>query len=420
MFTEAKIKEVESLPLDINMNDIYTILQNNPNSYTHGMFKYPCKFIPEIPRWAIKKYAPELNSVIFDPFSGSGTTLLESVVNGHRAYGTEIDSLAKLIIRVKTSNMSSSEIIELEKTVERLLIFSDDETNIGVVPNIKNILHWFPEDTVSYLGRIRAFLDNIEDIKIKEFFQLVFATIIRNVSYADNQSPKPYVSSRIAKMPSNPKTEFVKIYNKYKEMLLELNENKCVEKAHILNGDALQIKDDIIVDLAITSPPYINAFDYARTLRLENLWLGFLTEESLLEKKKTYVGTESITKSLEEKDISVLEDSELLRVYFNKILKVDEKRAYVVKRFFEDMKKNLVEVQKILKVDGRYVIVIGDSVIRKVNIESWKVIRDIAIKMGYEYELSYSYNIVNPYLRIPRKGRGGEIKRDNVLVLRRS
>ena len=50
------IIEVESLPVDIQTGATYVIKQANPNSYTHGMFKYPCKFIPEIPRWGIKTY----------------------------------------------------------------------------------------------------------------------------------------------------------------------------------------------------------------------------------------------------------------------------------------------------------------------------------------------------------------------------
>ena len=62
-----------------------------------------------------------------------------------------------------------------------------------------------------------------------------------------------------------------------------------VKEAVLLEGDALDIRLDKQIDLAITSPPYINAFDYARTLRLENLWYGALDEQEIREKKKEIV-----------------------------------------------------------------------------------------------------------------------------------
>ncbi len=59
MLSKERIIEVESLPMDIQSGAAYSIKQANPNTYTHGMFKYPCKFIPEIPRWGIHTFLPE-------------------------------------------------------------------------------------------------------------------------------------------------------------------------------------------------------------------------------------------------------------------------------------------------------------------------------------------------------------------------
>lgn len=53
---------VESLPNDIEFGGSYIIAQANPNTYTHSFFKYPCRFIPEIPRWAIQKYLTGVES----------------------------------------------------------------------------------------------------------------------------------------------------------------------------------------------------------------------------------------------------------------------------------------------------------------------------------------------------------------------
>ena len=143
MPNKEQIIEVESLPIDIQSGATYSIKQANPNSYTHGMFKYPCKFIPEIPRWGIRSFLPGKSGVIFDPFSGSGTTLLEANVNGMDAYGTEIDDIAKLIIKVKTTVLSLAQIELLEQCYSEIMdiIFQKDANCFR--PEIANLEHWF-------------------------------------------------------------------------------------------------------------------------------------------------------------------------------------------------------------------------------------------------------------------------------------
>ena len=87
------------------------------------------------------------------------------------------------------------------------------------------------------------------------------------------------------------------------------------------------------IDLAITSPPYINAFDYARTLRLENLWLNTLSEDELRNKKKDYVGTEQLNLEAEEKNLDILNDSSILTNYFKSIINVDRKELLLSNAF---------------------------------------------------------------------------------------
>ena len=103
--------------------------------------------------------------------------------------------------------------------------------------------------------------------------------------------------------------------------------------------------------------------------------------------------------------------------YYNQIVEQDEKRALIVKKFFEDMERNLCSVYSQMNVGGKYIIVIGNSTIRKVNIESWKVIEQIANEIGFSTVQYFNYIIQNPYIRIPRKGMGGRISKDYVLVL---
>ena len=417
MPSKEQIIEVEKLPVHIQSGATYLIKQANPNSYTHGMFKYPCKFIPEIPRWGIHTYLSEKKGVIFDPFSGSGTTLLEANVNGIDAYGTEIDDIAKLIIKVKTTALCLQQIEILENSyLEIMDIIHQDDAQV-FRPEIHNLEHWFSENTIKELGRMKIYIDNIQDPDVRDFLKLCMVSIIKKVSNADDTSPKPYVSNKIIKIPPTVEKEFSSVFRRYKQMIMELLSIEGLGKTEMIPGDALDFSIPLKIDLAITSPPYINAFDYGRTMRLENLWLATLTEDMLREKKSKYVGTEKINSKKEKENLKILKKSVLLENYYNIIAGIDEKRALVVKKFFEDMESNLRCVHRQMRVGGKYVIVIGNSAIRKVNIESWRVIEEIANEMGFKTVQYFNYIIQNPYIRIPRNGMGGKINKDYVLVL---
>lgn len=417
MLDKEQIIEVESLPVDIQNGSTYLIKQANPNSYTHGMFKYPCKFIPEIPRWAINSFLSCKKGVIFDPFSGSGTTLLEANINGIDAYGTEIDDIAKLIIKVKTTVLDERQTNCLEQKYSELMGVISQSDAKAFRPRIDNLEHWFCESTINELGRMKVYIDNIDDADVRDFFRLCMVSIIKRVSNADDTSPKPYVSGKVKKIPPTVEKEFTSVFRRYKQMITELSGIENMGRTNIIDGDALKFLVPEKIDLAITSPPYINAFDYGRTMRLENLWMATLTEEKLREKKSLYVGTEKINVKQEKSELAILEKSSLLKSYYYDIVEKDEKRALIVKKFFEDMQDNLNSVYRQMNEGGKYVIVIGNSTIRKVNVESWKVIEEIANDIGFKTIQYFNYIIQNPYIRIPRKGMGGKISKDYVLVL---
>ncbi|MEH2941293.1 DNA methyltransferase [Lachnospiraceae bacterium KK002] len=419
MSEKEQIVEVETLPDEILQGATYVIQQPNPNSYTHGMFKYPCKFIPELPGWGIRTCARREEDIVFDPFSGSGTTLLEANLRGFHACGTEIDDIAKLIIKVKTTPLNKEQMKLLDEEFQRILDRTFRGNGMCYRPEIDNLEHWFSPEVIAELGRMRICTETITEQAVRDFFHLCMVSIIKKVSNADDTSPKPYVSNKVKKIPPPVEREFTSVFRRYRQMVAELSAVEHLGTTRILAGDALDFSVPGGIGLAVTSPPYINAFDYGRTMRLENLWLGTLTEDSLREKKKQYVGTEKINAKEEDQRLDILEKSSLLKEYYGKIAVQDRKRALIVKKFFEDMETNLKAVRSQMEPGGRYMIVIGNSTIRKVTVESWRVLEEIACTAGYRTWSRFSYVIQNPYIRIPRKGMGGKIGRDYVLVLER-
>lgn len=54
--TQEYIFVKEVIPAEIEQGSILNISTRDVTTHTHGFHKYPAKFIPHIPKWAIEKY----------------------------------------------------------------------------------------------------------------------------------------------------------------------------------------------------------------------------------------------------------------------------------------------------------------------------------------------------------------------------
>lgn len=410
---------VVEIPEDVEHGSTLEINTNDVAYFTHGYFKYPCKFIPQIPMWAIKKYTKKQDFVI-DPFAGSGTTLVEAVLLERNALGVDFDKLSQLLCKTKTTNLSQEQINKA--IVFSSSVFDDDRRESNFRPDLHNIKHWFPEENIQDLANLKSKIDDYfhenKDEALYNFLMVAYASIIRKCSFADDTSPKPYISTKIKKIPSPVKEAFHKSILSYTSKM----ENYASEKlgtATIIADDSRKIKTPQYygkISLAVTSPPYINAFDYVRSLRLENSWLGFYGDSNIIEIKKKQIGTEYIPATVYKGDVQATGydqvDSLITQIY-----NVDKKRAHVVYQFFQDMEQNISEIHNLLVPNGHYIIVVGNSTIRDICVPTNDLLIQIAIKNGFELVNCFSYIIKNRYLRIPRKGKGGLIKKDFVIDL---
>lgn len=416
------ILKAEELPENIQTDSVFEITTNKVNYFTHGFFKYPCKFIPQIPRWAILKYS-EPNDYVIDPFAGSGTTVVEAVLNRRNGLAIDFDLLSQLLCETKTTTLSNDQIDYLRETEDQFYVFT--ERKPVVLPDIYNLNHWFPETNIVDLSCLKNNIEKVfevtQDKKIYNFLMVCFASIIKKCSLADDISPKPYVSRRFKKIPLDVKTAFSKTLNSYLKEL-EAYSSMEIGRSHIISDDARYLSNTQYlgkVKLAVTSPPYINAFDYVRSLRLENAWLGFYGDTGIVDIKKRQIGTESIYKTEYSQSIPSTEITGLDLV-INEIGKMDQKRAYIVWKYFIDLEMNLQVINELLMKDGHYTIVVGDSIIRGVEVPVHQFLVEVAEKTGFELSNRFSYIIKNRYIRIPRSGQGGFIDRDWVLDLRKT
>jgi hypothetical protein len=429
--------KVESLPQLIGCSGItYEITASKSNEYTHDIYKFPTKFIPEIPRWALRTLSKRNGAAIMDPFCGSGTTLVEASLLGKFSVGIDINPFCRLLSKVKTTPFNSKKFDESERLFNKIMSSLKDERNIHHrnkldLPELYNLEHWFSKAAINELAVIRDLISHSQGVTsddVVDFFKICLASILKRVSFADKQSPKPYVSKRIIKKPPAVTKEFSRSYRNSIESLKRFSAAVHNRYSHIVpcgNAKELILGKTFLdqegiegYDLMVTSPPYINAYDLVRTFKLELFWLDLIHSQEVRGLKEKHIGTEEIPQILYSKG-SPTSGHEGLDDIIEKIYRVDEKRAYVVWKFFDDMKQNLQQVFDLLLPGGCYVIVVGNSKIRNNEIQTSRILSDIGCKIGFQEIERLSYIIKNHYLRIPRGVRGGKIKVDHIGVLQK-
>ena len=428
------VKEI--IPSEIERDSILNIVTRDVNTHTHGFHKYPAKFIPHIPKWAIGKYLNgNKNKNILDPFCGSGTTLVEGVLAGYNVIGVDIDPLSAMISKVKTTRIDEK---ELNKISVWLIKEVKAQKKGTFKPDCETIEHWFTKEAIKKLSAIRTLINQIPDKfgntkKVKDIQDLLlicFSSIIRRVSNADDESQKTYVSHTKIKDPKEVYKLFLFQLDLFVERAIKFSattDSKAKNKIiHSSSSSSLNKKlNGQQIDLAITSPPYIKAIDYIYNQMVELFWIGDLfqmqTQTKQNSKKIEYIGNKQISKAEfnnytpynTKLSIDKL-DGKLQQIY-DTDKKNGHKHSYVTFKYFVEMEKHFIEMSKSLNKKIHYVMVIGDSNVSDVFIDTADFLVNIAERNGFRISNKWGYKIKNRFMRFDRKGRGGIIEIDWVL-----
>lgn len=395
----------------------------NGEMYSHVVgARYPCRSVAFVPRLILNEFpvAKNIGVNVLDPFMGSGTTALEANLRAFNAYGLEVDPYARLIGEASVQRFTPTDLeiistfaTEIEKR------FKKTRSIMSMVPAIPNIHHWFSEKSVDDLIRLKRVILEFTETKPKyrNFLLAAFGDIIRGVSFAERQSLKPYVSSRFEKIPGDALTLFQKCIAKYISGAKAVSEVASYGSGKIkwVKGDATSFALKENIDVAITSPPYINAMDYVRCIRLESSWVGTGTGEIFSDVRASQVGESARSK---QRVISQVVAS-VIKADYEIILGVDSGRAKTLAAYFEDMHQNLLCVFAALKPGGCYHVIVGDSVVRGVSVATHRHIAEIAQLVGFEWSSFFKYQIKDHRTSLPRNGRGGKIDFENVVTLRK-
>lgn len=412
-------EEVDIFPHVGNIEDhalLSLSLSNKTNSYTHGLHRFPAKFIPQVAEWAIRSYAGPTTTVL-DPFSGSGTTLVEAVRVGLDAVGQEVNPLARLIAQVKATPLDDAALQILAAEIEDQTKPFQGELK-SPMEGVQNFGHWFNEQAWRELAGLKETILTVpmEDQQ-RDFFLVVFSSILRWVSNADDQTQKTYVSGTRPKSPPSVLPTWQKHVQKGIAGMKELSSLEALGKVAVPeNGDALKITcPDESIDLAVTSPPYLDSVDYPYNLMLEHFWLGsdlgVDSRKAFNQLRHGQMGAKTPSRQ------SSLPTSISYRL---DALNFPEQRLAAATSYFGFMNDHLREMSRVLTEDGKYVMVVGNSRTGNGTVPIHETIVELAASHGLLLEHTFGYRVRRHYMKFPRGGRGGIILIDWVMTFTKS
>lgn len=387
-FSQMKLWEVEAPTWDFCGADTKEL--------SHCFHNYPAMMIPQVARRLIQNYGPPSRTgILLDPFCGSGTSLVEAKVYGLNAYGIDINPLARLLARVKTTPLSVSELRHGLKVILQAYNTQKEEVSVSV-PNFFNIEYWFSEQTILQLQILADAIGHLEGEKLRDFFLVPFSETVREASYTRNSEFKLYriPKERLSEHKANVKNIFSDKAQRNIQGMRDFNrvqKTKCWTR--VLDEDTRTQTSipQASVDLVVTSPPYGDSkttVAYGQFSRLSLQWLGYDRQASSSIDKLALGGR--VTKWHRADKLS-----ETLEQTLEKVAQSSERRADEVLSFYIDFDRCLVEIARVVKPGGYICMVVGNRTVTGQKIPTDKIFIEMCSRHEMTHVKTFYRNIPN-------------------------
>lgn len=335
--------------------------EKDDTSYlTHNIHRYSGKYIPQIARTLIEKLTNP-GDIIVDPFVGSGTTLLEAMILNRRSVGIDLNPLACLIAKAKTTIIAEEELrtnltqhLDLVHTcvshANGQLSFSSKRSPLREYFDTPVFHKWFQHSVLVELQAIKSSILEIRCPHIRNICEVAFSDILRERSNANGRYPNVMFDKRAPH-----KEGAIKQYRRRLASVVDsivaltrLRDN-FPHVPLVLQGDATQLP--IVshsADAIITHPPYIGSIPYAEYQFLSLMWRG--VDSKQLDSRLT--GGRRQNKN-------------------------------VVERFLAQVAVAIEEIRRILKPNHCAAVVIGNPTVRGQTIHLNRILRDLFVDLGF-------------------------------------
>lgn len=233
-----------------------------------GIHPYPAKFISSIPRKLIQDFMPRKGLALLDPFCGSGTALSEAQAVGIPSIGIDINPIAVMISRVRSSQIPDG-VLRVAQQVE-LAARAERQPHLPIIPRLD---HWFKPRVQSAIASLTGAIEE-HGGGCKELLRLALSSIIVRVSNQDSDTRYAAVEKAV---------DAEDVYQRFgaavrKTVKALEGRPALMAEAEVIEADVLTIdrrRIDRPIGLVVSSPPYPNAYEYWLYHKYRMWWLGF-------------------------------------------------------------------------------------------------------------------------------------------------
>lgn len=375
----------------------------------HRWFRYPAGYSYKFVLENFDLFGIEPGAWVYDPFSGTGTTLICAKQRGINAYGVEAHAFVHWVADVKLYWGFEQQL--LGKQLHRLLaeaqaaVTSQSMSSdlAGVFPELVYKCY-HPLDLV-VLYRLREFiLNEVGDVKVQNLLKLALTDTLRGAAAAG--TGWPYISPRKNNGQKPPRDAFAvfrkTVWQMYDDLRTVMGIMPFCEIHNVL-GDSRekQALADGQVSLALTSPPYLNNYDYADRTRLETYFWGLTKtwgditrqyrDKLLVAATTQVVRKKHMLGTVLAQDIAYIAP-EAYRTIQDAVLRLASlrlqkggKKDYdlMTALYFNGILEVLKETYRVLESGGRFCLVLGDSAPYGVYIPTHHLIGELGLGLGF-------------------------------------
>jgi SAM-dependent methyltransferase len=248
---------------------------------THGFHAYPARMHPAIARVLLRELASGVAPRVLDPFCGSGTVLVEAMLAGWRALGSDLDPLALRLARVKTEIRDRP---ARERFLDRLEQVAEESTRrVRERVDVRADLpaeerRWYEVHTLKELAGLLEVIRAVQDGRDRRALEMVFSAIVVKFSKQHADTAPRETDKRIRKgLP----TEFfmrkgVELADRWGALAEALPERWHPPRLVLSDARVLPhtLAGEFRCDLVLGSPPYGGTYDYVHHHARRHAWLG--------------------------------------------------------------------------------------------------------------------------------------------------
>jgi len=380
--------------------DEWTFNGASTRDFTHCYHDYPARMIPQVARKLLDLFSKDAN-ILFDPYCGTGTSLVEGMRRGLDVVGTDLNPVARLIATAKTSLPNLTALQREIASFIRLVYFEQDfkPADSEFLYKYKNINFWFKSDVIAKLLKIKGYIDQISESDVRNFFLVAFSETARESSNTKNNEFKLFRMKPAELDRHNPDVFNIMLYklNRNLEGLRQFSKSfeslSYVPSAIISDfNTVLSIPSSILtpecVDIVITSPPYGDSHTtvaYGQFSRLSAEWLEFSDAGCI---DKHLMGG---IKPIQLRDTG----SKIINLAIQKVNESDPNRAREVFGFYSELESSIVNIAKVVRQDGYVCYVVGNRTVKGVRLPTDIAVMEFYQNLGFEHIRTFTRSIPN-------------------------